>query len=136
MGHAQLHRPDAFLSLCLAITPDAVWNGAVGRTSSEIQTYLFPKELAQWRRSGCCFLLRHLFGGFGGRCLQWGCRLGGLYILLSCLRLLRGRDVFVRFYRGNRLLFSALERNMNTQAIGNVQDKVLAAHSGVTRYER
>lgn len=51
----------------------------------------------------------------------WGCRLRGFCTLLGCLWLLRGRDIFVWFYRGNRLLFNALEGITDTETIGNVR---------------
>lgn len=96
-------------------------DGAVGWTSSEIQTYLFPKELAQWHGSRWWSLLCYLFGGIADHCLLLGCRLRGFCTLLGCLWLLRGRDIFVWFYRGNRLLFNALEGITNTETIGNVR---------------
>lgn len=107
---------------------------ATGQTSFKIQTYLFPKEFAQWHRSGRSFLLCCLSGGFSGCCLLLGCGLRGLCVLLSCLWLLSRRNIFVWFYRGDRLLFSCLGINKHIGCWKHVNDELTAVCLGISWY--
>lgn len=118
---------------CLQILGD---ERAMGRTSFKTQTYLLPKEFAQWHGSGWSLLLRCLSGGFSGCCLLLGCGLRGLCALLSCLRLLSRRNIFVWFYRGDRLLFTDLEINKHISCWKHVNDELTAVCLGISWYRR